>query len=210
MCSGSAVSRWQECFISTALAFPVPLFTLWEPLFSDKTDISFFALKVKTSQITTFGNIFISWTSCDLFVIQANLSKPIFCQVGDAGIVQRSPLRHNGRDSRYKNSPLPVRRYISLHVDLFYQSCCYSLFFSPQDSLELPEELRLSSLLSSYSARNLSLRLENEYKVSFALVSWRSVLKWCCAFILIVGGKLPFFLGVFYRPRKARFISLIL
>ena len=113
MCSGSAVSRWQECFISTALAFPVPLFTLWEPLFSDKTDISFFALKVKTSQITTFGNIFISWTSCDLFVIQANLSKPIFCQVGDAGIVQRSPLKHNGRDSRYKDSPLPVRRYIS-------------------------------------------------------------------------------------------------
>ena len=38
MCSGSAVSRWQECFISMALAFPVPLFTLWEPLFSDKTD----------------------------------------------------------------------------------------------------------------------------------------------------------------------------
>jgi len=60
--------------------------------------------------------------------------------VGDAGMVQRSPLKHNGRDSRYKDSPLP-------------------------DSLELPEELRLSSLLSSYSARNLSLRLENEYKV---------------------------------------------
>ena len=36
MCSGSAVSRWRECFISTALAFPVPLFTLWEPLFSDE------------------------------------------------------------------------------------------------------------------------------------------------------------------------------
>ena len=69
--------------------------------------------KKKRSRITTFGNIFISLTSCDLFVIKANLSKPIFCQVGDAGIVQRSPLKHNGRDSRYKDSPLPVRRYIS-------------------------------------------------------------------------------------------------
>ena len=36
-----------------------------------------------------------------------------------------------------------------------------------QDSSELPEELRLSSILSSYSARNLSLRLENDYKATF-------------------------------------------
>ena len=31
----------------------------------------------------------------------------------------------------------------------------------------MPEELRLSSILSSYSARNLSLRLDNDYKALF-------------------------------------------
>ena len=31
----------------------------------------------------------------------------------------------------------------------------------------MPEDLRLSSILSSYSARNLSLRLENDYKATF-------------------------------------------
>ena len=43
---------------------------------------------------------------------------------------------------------------------------------SYQEQAELPEELRLSSLLSSYSARNLSLRLENEYKVTFIIFSF--------------------------------------
>jgi len=37
--------------------------------------------------------------------------------VGDAGIVQRSPLKHNGRDSRYKDSPLPS--FLSLLRILF-------------------------------------------------------------------------------------------
>ena len=77
-------------------------------------------------------------------------------KVGDAGLVQRSPLKPNGRDSRYKDPPLPVR---STHSKSDSNSIS-------QDSSELPEELRLSSILSSYSARNLTLRLENDYKVN--------------------------------------------
>ena len=76
--------------------------------------------------------------------------------MGDAGLVQRSPLKPNGRDSRYKDPPLPVR---STHSKSDSNSIS-------QDSSELPEELRLSSILSSYSARNLTLRLENDYKVN--------------------------------------------
>ena len=70
--------------------------------------------------------------------------------------MQRSPLKPNGRDSRYKDPPLPVR---STHSKSDSNSIS-------QDSSELPEELRLSSILSSYSARNLTLRLENDYKVN--------------------------------------------
>lgn len=58
--------------------------------------------------------------------------------VGDARLVQRAPLGPHGRDTRYLPSPLPP---------------------------DLSQDLTLASMLSAYSARNLSLRLDNHYSL---------------------------------------------
>jgi len=59
--------------------------------------------------------------------------------VGDLRVVQRAPLAPSGRDTRYTASPLPAAGR--------------------------PEELGLAAILTSYSARNLTTRLQDQYSV---------------------------------------------
>ena len=85
------MSRWQECFILLALASLALLSILYKTnLLAGHSDINF----KDHSHITKLS------LSC--------VHLPHF-KVGDAGLVQRSPLKPNGRDSRYKDPPLPVR-----------------------------------------------------------------------------------------------------
>ena len=70
-----------------------------------------------------------------------------------------------------------------------------------QDSSELPEELRLSSILSSYSARNLSLRLENDYKALFFILKlWTMSVMYMCE----TNARSLFFKSVLRIPLSTR------